>query len=156
MSAAVVASRSVPRAAASAVQAAYAAQLSLLSTLLEMMNLRADEVMAEFRVYEGVTVLGALPKQCYSFARSKAAAAEGGFYVEGYVLSPGVLLPIGHAWFEEADGRAADGTTVDARYTRIGVRVPVATFRARMTNPSFVRDFELHDQMPFARAAVRE
>jgi hypothetical protein len=101
-----------------------------------------------------LTVLHAYPKMCFSFARMMAEKkGADGFYVEGYVVVPRNPMPVWHAWYEDADGNAVDGTCIDAAYPRIGARVPAAKFRKAMANKEFVARYEMYGEMPFHRAA---
>lgn len=107
-------------------------------------------------------VLGAFPQQCYAFARKMAEQQPAsGFYCEGLLFT--ILddspqdgsIPLGHAWFETADGAVVDGTTTSKNATRVGLRIPSAVFQRNMASADFRAQFDRHDPFPFARAALR-
>ena len=100
------------------------------------------------------TVLGTFPKQCFSFARAMAETTDGS-YVEGYSKLKSVpFLPVWHAWFVSPEGAVTDGTTVEKEAFRSGILVPAATFKEFMSDPAFVKRFEIYGEMPFHRACI--
>jgi hypothetical protein len=134
--------------------AALAAAQPLLEMQAQMVGLAP--VLPHLRPVprDRLTVTGEFPKQCYSYARLRSSKpGADGYYCEGVVVPAPLPLPVGHAWYEAADGAVVDGTDTPASMPRFGVRVPAAAFRAAMASPAFAHTFETHDLLPFHRAA---
>lgn len=93
-----------------------------------------------------------LSKKCYTLAR-QFAVENGHEYVEGFlVLSFG--LAIGHAWNVKQDGTWVDytGSGKDGDVYVIVKRVSADIFKEYMADPSLVKEFELHTELPLSCA----
>jgi hypothetical protein len=127
----------------------------IIDMYLDLINPALKPMVGTF---PDVKVTGALPQQCYSFARTFTMAAREdsqAAYVEGFVFIDNVA-PVGHAWFKDERGRYVDGTTVDASFRRMGVEIPAKVFNKHMRVPAFALEYERHNDMfPFVRAFKR-
>ena len=92
-------------------------------------------------------------KKCFSIARH-VAAEQGHGYVEGFLISAGLDgLAIGHAWNFDQEGKWRDYSHVGSDDTYVVVKsLDARAFRKCMEDPSIVREFEKHTELPLTRA----
>lgn len=130
-----------------------------MAQIVEMyLNMIYPELIPSLKEFPNVTVTGALPNKCYSFARTFTMSAKPdskACYIEGYVFVDGII-PIGHAWRRDEQGNYVDGTTVDASFMRMGIEVPARVFQKYMKDAKFALEYERYgDVFPFLRTYRR-
>lgn len=130
-----------------------------MAQIVEMyLNMIYPELIPSLKEFPNVTVTGALPNKCYSFARTFTMSAKSdskACYIEGYVFVDG-FIPIGHAWRRDEQGNYVDGTTVDASFMRMGIEVPARVFQKYMKDAKFALEYERYgDVFPFLRTYRR-
>lgn len=124
----------------------------------QYMTLLYPSLVPLLQEFPPVTVTGALPNQCYSYARSSTVDSKSNSsaaYCEGFVFIHN-QLPVGHAWYRSENGEYIDATNAKVDWARVGIEIPAKLFKKYMKKRRFAEEYEQYnDAFPFVRSYKR-